>query len=225
VLAATLPLTASAQVPATAFRAFFIAGKSFPGGSLVRVSGERGATQPQAWIFLYLDPSARGGVREVVVVGGSVESVRTPLRGYTEISGYDPLSPDRLKVDSDRAFAIANAEAVKARLPFHWAGYSLRAGTGGSPVWTLRLTDRMGIPVARLEICAESGAVLGSLLREPSPGEAVVKPSEPVGGLIGDALDLGARVGRTVSDTTLGIVGAGQEYLTGERTIGVREGE
>lgn len=219
-----IPPAAATPSPATAFRALFVAGKSFPGGSLVRISGERGATQPQAWIFLYLDPSARGGVREVVVAGGSVESVRTPLRGYTEITGSEPVSPDRLHVDSDRAFAIANAEAVKARLPFHWADYSLRAGSGGSPVWTLRLTNRMGIPVARLEICAESGAVLGSLLRELSPEEAAERRSEPVGGLIGDVLDLGSRVGRTVSDTTLDVVGASQEYLTGERTIGVREG-
>lgn len=213
---------AAAQATPTAFRALYIAGKSAPDLGLAEINGLRGESQPQSWKFLSLDPSARGGIREVVVSRGEVESIRTPLRGTSEIAGRTPLDRSRLKVDSDRAFQIANQEATRARIAFHWVDYTLRAEDSSEPVWKLRLFDRMGIPVATVHLSAESGAIVQPLRPEMAvEGQhSQTSPRKPVGGLLGDLRDLGLGIGKVASDTVLRTIGTGQEFLTGERTIG-----
>jgi hypothetical protein len=210
-----------ADASPSAFRALYIAGKSAPGGELVEISGKRGATQPSAWTFYYLDSSARGGLREIVVSNGEVESVRTPLRGYADLADRPPIQLSTLAFDSHRAFEVANHEAVKARAGFHWADYMLQAQTDGTPVWTVTLVDRLGVPVGSVQVSAETGEVLRPFAAASSPSlEPSGSSSAPVGGLIGDLRDLGIGIGTSVADTTLNVVGGAQEFLTGERTIG-----
>lgn len=217
---------ACADSSPSAFRALYIAGKSAAGGELVEISGKRGATQPSEWTFFYLDSSARGGLREIVVSGGEIESVRTPLRGYADIADRPPIPLSRLAFDSHRAFEVANAEAVRARAGFHWADYELRAREDGIPVWTVTFVDRMGVPVGSTQISAETGEVLRPFVAEAAPiVETSSSSSAPVGGLIGDLRDLGVGIGRSVSDTALNVVGGVQEFLTGERTIGAPDGQ
>jgi len=213
----------------TAFRALFAAQKAAPGADLVEISGQRGATQPQDWTFYFKDPAARGGVREVVVSRGSVDSVRTPLRGYAGMASMPGVTLTQLNYDSDRAFDIANRQASAARIGFHWIDYRLRANPDGSPVWVLALIDRMGVNVGELEISANDGSVNGSIRpgrRSPVSDDDDDDEDDdysqrpPVGGLIGDVRDLGVDIGRGVSGIVLNAVGGAQEIFTGERTIG-----
>ncbi len=218
---AALAIPAFAQQ--TGFAALFTAGKSAPGSQLVEITGERGSPQPQQWIFFYLDPSARGGVKEVTISNREVLSVRTPLRGFSDLGSRPPVNLESLKVDSDRAFQIVESEAIGRRISFHWVDYSLKVSADGSPRWTLRLLDSMGVFLGSLEISAESGAVVSPLSVETASPTASAKPRGQVEGLAGDVRDLGVGVGKAVSNTVLRTVGTGQEILTGERTIGPKE--
>lgn len=210
---------ASAQ--STAFGALLWAGKSAPNSQLARIVGVRGSPQPAEWKFYYLDASARGGIREVTIANRELVSIRTPLRGFSDLGSKSPIPLTSLRVDSDRAFQIANAQATENRISFHWVDYALEMSPTGSPQWALRLLNNLGAAVGSLKISAETGAVTVPIAREdvgfqPSPDSS----SKPIGGVIGDARDLGVNVGRRVSDTTLRTIGAVQKFLTGERTIG-----
>jgi hypothetical protein len=216
-------VTASASAQQTAFGALFTAGKSAQGAQLVGLSGERGSPQPQEWKFFYLDPSARGGVREITIANREVTGNRTPLRGFTDLGTRAAINLGSLKTDSDRAFQIAVAQAVQRKIAFHWVDYSLRVAADGYPRWTLVLLDNMGVPLGSLEISAETGAVVSPLNIQSLSPTTTTSPRQPVGGLLGTLRDVGVGVGTTVSNAVLRTVGTGQEILTGERTIGPKD--
>lgn len=216
-------MTTGASAQQTAYGALFTAGKSALGAQLVGLTGERGSPQPQVWKFFYLDPSARGGVREITVTNREVTSNRTPLRGFTELGTRAAINLGSLKIDSDRAFQIAEAQAVQRRIAFHWVDFSLRVAADGHPRWTLVLLDNMGAPLGSMEVSAETGAVVSPLNIQTLSPTTTTSPRQPVGGLLGTIRDVGIGVGTTVSNTVLRTVGTGQEILTGERTIGPKD--
>ena len=101
---------------------------------LIEVTGERGEPQPQEWKVVLTDPTARGGIREIVASGDVVVSQRTPVKGYTGVGSDPSIALARLNVDSDRAFEIANKQAVARKIGFSWVDYTLRANAeGGAP--------------------------------------------------------------------------------------------
>jgi len=216
-------MAVSASAQQTAYGALFTAGKSALGAQLVGISGDRGSPQPQEWKFYYLDPSARGGVREITTANHEVTSNRTPLRGFSDLGSRAAINLSSLKIDSDRAFQIAETQAVQRRIAFHWIDFSLRVAADGFPRWTLLLLDNMGVSLGSLEISAETGAVVSPLNIQTLSPTTTTTPRQPVGGVLGGVRDLGIGIGTTVSNTVLRTVGTGQEILTGERTIGPKD--
>ena len=201
-----------------------------PSASLLAVTGERGEPQPQEWKVVLSDPAARGGIREVVASGDVIVSQRTPLKGYADAGSEPAIALTRLNLDSDRAFEIANKQAIAKRIGFSWVDYTLRANAaGGAPMWILRLHDSMGIKVGVIQISAENGAVIMPLEAvEAPPTEYAEQFSDSstgkrIGGVLGRVGGTLGGVANTVKDKTLRTVGTVQEFLTGERTIGPRD--
>ena len=197
---------------------------------LIEVTGERGEPQPQEWKVILSDPAARGGIREIVASGDVIVSQRTPVKGYPRVGSEPSIALARLNVDSDRAFEIANKQAVARRIGFSWVDYTLRANAdGGAPMWILRLQNNMGSKVGVVQISAENGSVVVPLEvsepPSPEPSEQVSDSSNgrSVGGFIGRVGGTLGNVGNAVKDTTLRTVGSVQEFLTGERNIGPRD--
>ncbi|MGC2577219.1 MAG: hypothetical protein WA376_06540 [Terrimicrobiaceae bacterium] len=197
---------------------------------LIEVTGERGEPQPQEWKVILTDPTARGGIREIVASGDVIVSQRTPVKGYTGVGSEPSIALARLNVDSDRAFEIANKQAVARKIGFSWVDYTLRANAeGGAPLWILRLQNNMGSKVGVVQISAENGSVVVPLeVSEPAFTEPARQVSDSstgrsVGGFIGRVGGTLGNVGNTVKDTTLRTVGSVQEFLTGERTIGPKD--
>jgi hypothetical protein len=70
---------------------------------------------------------------------------------------------NQLNLDSDGAFTIADQEMQKRRIPFDRVDYVLRnPGPTTPPVWFLELSDGARGRVARLEVAADSGSILGT---------------------------------------------------------------
>ena len=129
--------------------------------SLITITGERGAPQPQEWKVIFGDSAARGGIREIVTSGDVIVSQRTPLKGNTGVGSEPAIALTRLNLDSDGAFEIANKEAIAKKIGFSWVDYTLRANAvGGAPMWILRLYDSMGIRVGVIQISAENGSLI-----------------------------------------------------------------
>ena len=215
----------------TAYPAVKAAQKSTDSSAdLVEVVGERGEPQPQEWKVILRDPGARGGIREVIASGDVVVSQRTPLRGYSDLSGQSAIPLTRLNLDSDRAFEIANKQAIAKKVGFSWVDYTLRANAvGGSPIWILRLYNGMGSQVGVIQISAENGTVLAPLEpglpppTEPTERLTDSQPGRTVGGFIGRVGGTLGGIANGVKNTTLRTVGTVQEFFTGERTVGPRD--
>lgn len=145
----------------SAYKALRVYGRKFGEQSLNRVlelRGRSGAPQPAVWKIVASDPGARGGVREIEVQRNRIISERTP----TNRSALGaPMNFNQLNLDSDGAFMIADQEMQKRRIPFERVDYVLRnPGANTPPVWFLELFDGPRGRVARLELAADSGAVL-----------------------------------------------------------------
>lgn len=225
-------IVASARADAgTAYLALKAAQKGGDSSAkLIEVTGERGEPQPQEWKVVLSDPTARGGIREIVASGDVIVSQRTPVKGYAGVGAEPAIPLARLNVDSDRAFEIANQQAIARRIGFSWVDYTLRANAeGGAPIWILNLHNNMGSKVGVVQISAENGSVVVPLeVSEPPPTEYAEQFSDSstgrkIGGFIGRVGGTLGNVGNAVKDTTLRTVGSVQEFLTGERTIGPKD--
>ncbi len=128
---------------------------------VIEVQGRDGTPQPNSWKILLDDPDARGGVREVEMKKGAVASEKTPVRGYGGTGESAVMNFQKLNLDSEGAFVIANREATKAQLGFDKIDYTLRMGDETTtPVWILRMIDSRGKMVGTVHLAADTGSVL-----------------------------------------------------------------
>lgn len=157
-LAAAHPAWADAD---TAYKALRIFGKEQGEALLNRVvelRGRNGVPQPQVWKVTASDPAARGGLKEVEVQRGKIIAQRTPTSRPGGAGAVMDLN--RLNLDSDGAFTIADQELRERAVPFDRIDYVLRAAAVGQPpVWQIDLFDR-GAKVATMQIAADTGTVL-----------------------------------------------------------------
>lgn len=212
----------------SAFTALREARKVSAGAALSGLSGTRGGPQPNAWKVVFSDPSLRGGVKEVVVSGGSVTEQRTPQHGYAGVGALPTIDITRLKFDSTAAFAVANQQARQRSLGFNWVDYDLRPNNVTAiPEWVLTLYDHMGARVGVIHLSAVDGTVLMPMEVGLPPVEQTANDDgdsdEKIGGLIGTVRDKATGFGLKVSDTTLRTVGTVEKFFTGEKTIGPRD--
>jgi len=241
----TICLAAAGNIRAgTAYDALQVIKKAKGDGilkKLVEVRGETGQPQPPSWTILMSDPTARGGVREFVVVGAEIASESTPLHN-SSIAALPVLDFTRLNLDSDGAFKVADAEASRQKVGFHTINYTLRTDEAtGAPIWSVHLFDYMGAPVGDLQVSAENGKVVDVLKIDPDAREQQTAGGSRSqddsggsthfkGGVFGfvertvknvgtKTKEIGTSVGQTVRKTTLNVAGSVQEVLTGERTI------
>jgi len=171
-LIATLLAASSASALAdydTAYKALRVFGKQQGEKLLNRVvelRGRSGVPQPQVWKITASDPAARGGLVEAEVQRGRIISQRTP----TNRGGAGAiLDLNRLNLDSDGAFTVADQEMRRRTVPFDRIDYTLRsASTGQPPVWTLDLFDH-GSKVAVMHIAADTGTILEQEHFAPAP--------------------------------------------------------
>ncbi len=157
-----LPLSAFGQDTAyQALRALSAARDQAVLKSVIEVKGRSGTPQPENWIIVIDDPRARGGVREIEVSRGKVISERTPVKAYSGISVGVSMDFQKLNLDSQGAFTLAEEEAQKARVSFDSVDYLLRRDdTNGAPLWVLQLLDSSQRGVGTLKIAADNGNVL-----------------------------------------------------------------
>jgi hypothetical protein len=126
---------------------------------LISVSGADGTPQPGTWKILIDDPRARGGVREVEVRNGRIESERTPIRSVAGSSEGATIDTRRLNLDSSGAYAVASHTADKSNTGFATVDYALRTDERGEPVWIVTLRNQSARPVGAIHIGANRGNV------------------------------------------------------------------
>lgn len=130
---------------------------------LAELKGVHGTPQPEEWILLCNDPTARGGVRELTVKGQHIISERTPTGGFGGAGDLPLIDLTHLLIDSGPIFTAANREAVAHHLGFDYINYTLRAdATTGKLLWVVQLYKDSETLVGTIQFSAETGAAITS---------------------------------------------------------------
>jgi hypothetical protein len=129
---------------------------------------------PDIWYIVYYDPAATLKAVEVKFAAGQKADVKRPVRLLEPITKADePLSPERLKIDSGQALDIAKKEPLLGKLTLKASRLVLerRSMDDATPVWRIRLwaaklkNPNDNADIGELIISAEDGTVLKSDLK------------------------------------------------------------
>lgn len=131
------------------------------GKLMVAVTGQKGSHQPEQWHVFAYDLKNPRTISHWVVAGGKIVGAAM-LDAQRSKQWAAPILPyDRVKIDSDAAFKVADVTARAARIGFDSVDYRLMADRlSGAPVWMLQLSDSKGKVVGSLRIDAARGTVL-----------------------------------------------------------------
>ena len=152
---------ALAQENATAYEALRVVGSELGRGALNRVvtiAGVKGNPQPEKWKIVLEDPNG-GGVREVDVADGKIDSEHRPSRSVAGSTEGATIDTSRLNLDSSGAYEVASHTAELSHANFATADYTLRTDERGEPVWIVTLLSRSSRPVGTIHIGAMRGTV------------------------------------------------------------------
>jgi len=148
---------------------------------VVEVQGRAGTPQPTMWKIVLDDPNARGGVREVEIQDSQIVAEHTPIRLYGGVGNGAVMDFQKLSLDSEGAFKIANMEAKNARFGFDSIDYTLRvADNSTAPVWALQFLDENQKSIGSIVIDAASGNVITRNFGKNTPVTAMPSTSAPL---------------------------------------------
>src|SRR5438046_111183 len=150
-----------AEENATAYEALRAVGTELGRGALnhiVSITGVKGNPQPEKWKIILESPKG-GGVRELEVAGGKIDSDQTPDRSTAGSTEGATINVSRLNLDSTGAFAVASHTADASHTRFATADYALRTDERGEPIWVVTLLNRSSRPVGTIYIGATRGTV------------------------------------------------------------------
>ncbi len=170
-----------------ALQAFLEANVVSSGERIVGMTGFYGQTQPSQWLILTTDAKTGEPRNEYAVEGGKVAGLRKVRKLPQQELPNVVIQVDRLKIDSDKAFDIAEGLAQKASVGYDSVHYQLRCREyNKEPVWTINMLDPSGKSIGIHYISAESGDVLrSSWHRRYESFTSTEKQSRPVSLLYG----------------------------------------
>lgn len=180
--------------------------------SLVVAEGLSGDSQPPRWRFIFDDPAAQGGVRNIEVLGGEIVAESTPRRNPFPSTGL--ISLNKLQLDSDGAFAVANAEAKRRKIGFDAANFFLRTDESiGAPVWRIELLNSDREVLTTVSLSADTGMVTRVEGNQGRPDAADTEE-------IARDTDAVSNSNSTEQKIHRGFVSIGQTFRRGFRTVG-----
>jgi hypothetical protein len=184
-----------AQESGTAYEALRVIGNRMNRAvmnHIISVTGENGNPQPATWRVLVEDHKARGGVREIDVTDGQINSERAPDRAVAGSREGATIKTSHLNLDSSGAYAVAAHTADKSGTHFETASYTLRTDQQGEPIWIVTLHARSRQPVGTIFIGANRGTVrrtegmfAGTTMQDVETDQQVSSHHE--GGIVGNA--------------------------------------
>jgi hypothetical protein len=111
-----------------------------------------GSLVPDVWHIDYYDPTAAFKAREVTFVAGKVTEIKRPKRLLDSFTGARQMDWRKLKINSDRALAIALKEPLLKNLHLRATQFWLER-TAMGPTWKIRFwAARLGKPDQTVEI-------------------------------------------------------------------------
>lgn len=130
--------------------------------------GFYGDPMPPQWLILTAARPSAQVLRESVVSKGEIRAERK----FRRVAGQElptiPMIREELKVDSGRAFQIAESVAIRAKVAFDHAHYQLRCREAGKePVWMIHFLGPAQVSIGFVYLSARDGEVLRESWIEP----------------------------------------------------------
>src|SRR5499427_1087943 len=150
-----------AEENATAYEALRVVGSEFGRDALhqiVSIRGAKGNPQPQRWKIAVEDP--QGGVRELEIADGKIESDDQAHRDVAGSTEGATIDVSQLNLDSSGAYAVASHMAEASHTSFATADYILRTDDRGEPTWVVTLRNNSSRPVGTIYIGGTRGTVM-----------------------------------------------------------------
>jgi hypothetical protein len=135
---------------------------------VVQIRSEKsvGELHPNIWYIVYYDPTASMKAVEVKFGAGQMLETRRPFRLFERIGAADKvMDRDKLKVDSDRAIAIAQKEPLLEKLTIKATRLEIEK-RDGVPTWKVRLyaaklnNPNKDVDIGEIYITADEGKVV-----------------------------------------------------------------
>ncbi|NNE91699.1 MAG: hypothetical protein HKN23_08630 [Verrucomicrobiales bacterium] len=169
--------------------------------TVVGIVGFNGKDQPQQWMVLAADPKVPNLLHEFALRDGQIVAERHFSRQPDDDLPSIPLPFHRVIVDSNRAFAIAEAAARKTGIGFDVIHYQLRCrDLRNEPVWMLNLVDQFENTVGVMYLSAVTGETLRAVWHRPGTLEYTQANQNPnILNRIGRGL---SSAGKSIGDTT-----------------------
>jgi len=129
---------------------------------------------PNIWFIVYYDPDATAKATEVKFVAGTKATVKRPARILEPITGaHKELPKAKIKIDSDKALAIATKEPVLKNLTLKASKMTLERHSAieEEVVWKVELwaaklaNPNKNVSIGEVLINAEDGTVLKNELK------------------------------------------------------------
>lgn len=160
-LLASYERVAAGEEAREAFDAFL---KERSGGKVEHVLGMVGffgEPLPPQWLILFSTDLSRDVLHESVVSKGQIRAERTFRRLPNQDLPTIPIQRQELKIDSGRAFELAEEVAKKAKVSFENAHFQLRCRDAGKePVWMIQFLGRAQVSLGSVYLSARSGEIL-----------------------------------------------------------------
>jgi len=126
------------------------------------IAGRDGTPEPERWHIVVYDPASKDtGLREIVVAGGKKVADRPVSQFAEKLSAIDALSPDALKIDSDKLEKLAMKYGSVNSTTVSAMHFDLRkTGPESGALWTVTCLDSSGTELGKLIVSATKGNVL-----------------------------------------------------------------
>jgi hypothetical protein len=150
-----------AEENGTAYEALRVVGSELGREALhqiVSIRGTRGDPQPEKWKIVVEDP--QGGVRELQVADGKIDSENEADRDVAGSTEGATIDVSQLNLDSSGAYAVASHTADASHTNFATADYTLRTDDRGEPMWIVTLRNNSSRPVGTIYIGGTRGTVM-----------------------------------------------------------------
>jgi len=147
---------------ATAYEALRVVGSELGRNALhqiVSIRGTKGTPQPEKW-RIAVEDSQGGGVRELQVADGKIDSDDEADRDVVGSTEGAMIDVSQLNLDSSGAFAVASHTADASHTSFATADYTLRTDERGEPMWIVTLRNNSSRPVGTIYIGGTRGTVM-----------------------------------------------------------------
>ncbi len=128
--------------------------------NVVRVSADNADPDPQTWFVMTYKDTMNGPMRSVSIEDGEIKRDETSFNPAAYLRSRTPIDQNRVKIDSPRAYQIAEAYCIANNKELDSVSFALsQQGNAAVPVWEIWCYDSKEKPLGYLKISASEGSV------------------------------------------------------------------